>query len=335
MALNVTPPVPYGGADTNLLIEETLRETNMVQRAGARVLQGFKSKAVWGILDVDACLGAYELCSTTIQDFTYQEKARELTRFQANFQVNHDALVATFRETRYRQGQLVGSFLDDTEVRDKLMDLIQRKLTLAANSLLMKGGSYYSLGDGCVDLDTMDGVIALLNGNVNTPKISAAGSTTVATSPTTGVFARIDAALEALPDNLKFSTDAGRKVKVFCAPDVGDAIQKSIHQIGGNSYFVGITQGGSPQFIARQPIPSGRVADGLLEYVILPEIPASKFYITWPENVGVFFDDATDLSNIIVVDGRTTIPICDYVQMRVNARMGVDIFRPEEAVLAI
>jgi hypothetical protein len=334
MPLNASPIV-YNGEDTNLLVAETLRGTNLVQKSGHRVLQGYKSTAHWGTLEGDACLGAYELCATTIQDQRYEEYSTPLTRFQANFRIRHDSLRATLREKYYRAGQLNGSFLDDAEVQRLLLDIITKKLGTAADQILMRGGSYYAFGDGCIDLNLLQGIMAQLRNDNNVPEVVATDSTTVATSPTTGVFTAFDRALAALPEFLRFSSDPERKLKIYASPTVAQAFHRSISQIGGGSYYVAITQGGSPQFVANQTYPTGLIGDGMIEVVTLSEIPAGKFYITWPGNIGIFYDDANDFANVLMVDGRNSVGICDYVEMRVNALMGVDVFRPEEAVVAI
>lgn len=333
MAL-VTSNIQFNGQDTGLLFAESLREGTFIPSADPFIAEGYKSKVNWGILDVEGCLGPYSVCAdTNIQDITYQERQQELVRFQANFLVRHDALFATLRETRYRQGQLRGSFLDDSEVQSLLLNTIKTKLGVAANELIVKGSTYYSLANGCVDGGTLDGLLSQFNSNVNVAKVAKGNSTTVSTSTSNGVFQSIEAALDALPANIRFSADPNRSIKLYGAIDVVDAFRKSIHQIGGNSYFIGVTQGGSPQFVASQPYPTAKVRGGMLELVPLQELPSGQFYITWPKNIGVFFDASDDLTNINIVDERVT-KNCDQVSMRVNAAMAVALFRPEDIVYA-
>lgn len=296
MALNLSN-IDYSGEDINQMVQEMFLETAFVNRFGARVEQGVKSKYVYHDLADNISLQAYEVCpSSPTGTATITQVSRELCEFMMPAEFENDKLLATYLQSQYGRGSR-GNKIAGTQVMRMIVDRFVAKSREQWDDLVLNGDKTYGIGH----LNLCNGLLSQFQADASVVDITA-GSVTAA-----NVEDELNKVWNAIDKRLKYTTDPERRVKIAASINIVDAWVQAQTALGAQNPGAAPTEAGSVFYRG-------------IELVPLENMPDDTMFATPPSNITLVYDDDSDFGRFNVTDLSATDALCDKTTMKMVAR---------------
>lgn len=295
--------IDFPGKDVNLFIQKVFADTYFHTKFGATILSAIKGKMVYHDIDDSMTLEAYAVCPTTAGgDVTLNQRNRALCSYMMTGEFDHTALIDTFVQSQYANGFRNEKF-NDTEIFAMILERAIRRAQDQWDDIILNGDAGYLPGH----LGLCDGFRTLWAGDADVVDITSVPGNL----DPTNIAAELNKLIDAIPNELMYSSDPDKIVKLGVSIAIAKAYGQYLTQQGNGFNFYDPTKAGLLQFNGYEIVP--------LNY-----IPATEMFATPANNLHLYYDDESDFSSFNVTDLSLTDAFCDKVRMKLKARGGVD-----------
>lgn len=306
MALNKTN-INYSGKELGIeIIRESFNTNTIHADFGARILSGQnggKSEVVWHDASLSLTVNGNEICPSFDSDYTLNQNTTTLCDYGASGRIDHDSLVGTYRERFLRPGVLNEKTSQDAGLFAALTAMLTEAVGETQGDKFLTADESYG--------DCQDGLILQFQDDTLANPVPDSQRITATTVSAANVQTELNKVINALPAKYRYKSRLQRP-RIAVSFNIADLYLESL------TYT-------APTGDAGLGNPNVREDNQFLRYrgydlVPLVGLGDNEMFMTTPENIGLVFDEESDLTNLVVQDGLQDSTLCRRIAWRLDWR---------------
>jgi hypothetical protein len=305
MALTKTN-INYSGKELGVeIIRESFNTNTIHADFGARILSGAnggKSEVVWHDASIDLTVNGNEICPSFDSDYTLNQNTTTLCDYGASGRIDHDALVGTYRERFLRPGVLKERTSQDAGLFAALTAMLIEAVGEEQGSKFLTADETYG--------DCQDGLILQFQDDTLANPVPSAQRLTATTVTAGNVQGELAKVIKALPAKYRYKSRLQRP-KIAVSFNIMDLYAESL------TYQASTDSAGAMG--ANVDASAGLRYQGF-ELVPIVGLGDDEMFMTTPDNIGLVFDEQSDLTNLVVQDGMQDSSLCRRIAWRLDWR---------------